>query len=247
MGETEAVSKEQSRFLEDVITPIFAAVGLLVTLYSVRPSLPDWLFTVLAIILLAIVVVLTPVAIVLGMRFGWSLALKDLRTSYRANRDAKKLFPEFLRFVQRLHYQTELNKIDSISHILNQLQYPNEGRLSFPDTWYPWFLSWRLSEMKWAKKNLEALVWTVDIFGGILRLFTELYVNPAIDEVLRLGFSRVQGNLRHGLTVARDRYVRLLDDWDEFVDKANTSFPSDKKSSLPALRKVTPARPKVLA
>ena len=180
-------------------------------------------------------------ALFLAMKEGWSLGLRDLPIGIKTWWVVRTRFREFDGFVERLLEQTNATRMDSILNVFTNLQF-DSVTLKIPSWSYVHGLAYQLkeNEMKWAKRNLEALIWNVNIFNALLREFGELYVNAAIDQVVEIGFSKVQGNYRHKLVNGRDKYIRFLDDWDGFVDGTNRALPT------PSLTKQGVERPKAL-
>jgi hypothetical protein len=181
------------------------------------------------------------VALFLAIREGWSLGLRDLFITVKTWWVLRGRFGDFDGFVERILDQSNVDRLDSILYVLTNLQF-DSTKLKIPSWSYVHGLAYQLKreQMKWARRNLEALVWNVNLLNAILREFGELYVNVAIDQILELGFSRVQGNYRHMLVNGRDKYIRLLDDWEGFIDGTNRTLPT------PSLRKQSIERPKAL-
>jgi hypothetical protein len=173
-----------------------------------------WTRSALMVVLTGI---LTVIALLLTIRdsglIGWWLTV---RLEIRANRVAKKMYPRFVKIIERagVHRElvTELRNVDwQVSPV------PHIAHMSFDD-WYgdirrlaPQFRVRRASEMSLIGSR----------FFDFLRVLNQEYFRP-LSEELRQGHAKYRNEQSiKSARSAKDSYDRFLESYNEFCDEVN--------------------------
>ena len=197
--------------------------------------------------------ILVAVALIAAVSVFYRPIAASVRTTMRnlrRNRIARRLWPEFLRFEERFGLFLNQNDSTNLRYILSEIcgrQEDEVAKLCAPDYLDDYYGLIRTRHLKKRARTDAAFHFALTELHQMICSYNQDYV---LNPLRRLKNSQVFGQLQPSarqpheerMKEFRERWVRFIDDFKEFIDKTNHDLRYDPRKAIGTYFE----RPKVL-
>jgi hypothetical protein len=219
-----AKPKDEGRSIPVVLGTAILLFGFILQFFSSRQSLPFEIQIVSA--------VFVAVAAILFLGWAWyppfARSWERRSTSGREDKISRQSVRTFQSFVNGLKRHCQVNRSDSLMYPLQNMR--NQSN-ALPDL-NPWvyyvdnLCSQLVGLFDRIQVNRQTFVWGVDSFTMLLRLYGD-NINHFVNQVRSISEQNpnsIQKQFKEDYNTIRLTYVRLLDDYADFVEGLNKQF-----------------------
>ncbi len=226
---------ERRRFRIDVIatgTAIFIAV---VGFLAIRNQL-DIFGQVLGVSVIGFFVILWLGIFILPV--GRSISFPNLTVvTNKEDLTARKHMGELRFFVERFHKMCKPDHGDTIMYPLASLRSRGGdfANLPYPNPIHVELLLIQIPKaLDLMKQNKATLAWGVETFNWVLRIFNDQLVIPTVTAIRTIAANvSLPQDVKEDYNTNRLAYLSFLNDYDNFVDRANKELGSPEEVKLP--------------
>jgi hypothetical protein len=219
--------KDEGRSIPAVIGTALLLAGFVLQFFSVKQNLPFEVQIASALIV--------GVSAILFLVWVWYRPIRGWYQIWKRNRIARRNMPELFALLDRFRQFVD-SGITQPYFFLYQLKGRGTAFSSLPLPMYPYYPQMFAANLsvgsKNRKSNLDTFRWLSDSFANLIQYFNETYLSSPVKEVLNIikkaseteappDVPAVPEDIRKGFSLSRARWVRFLQDLEEFTSRVS--------------------------